>query len=214
MNTSIKHFVRLFIVAVIAVVTVNVTVADDVNPPAYRGDPLSVYAHWQNVPGTPFVELDPTDPTQFNYWDDSDPTTYLSTDYPLSIQAGPSSNNSYLFDLPNFVDDLPIKYLRIQVTWEGSGPAPTIFGLSGIDPTGPVDVAQVFSSPIALLPPGFFYQYHDFELKPNPDFERWAIQMPDNSLLIQVVADSISTVPEPATMALLGLGGLLLRKRR
>ena len=77
MKTQLQKHVQIFAVVAIAVLTFNAAVADDVNPPAYRGDPLSVYAHWQNVPGTPLVQLDPTDPTQFNSWDDSDPSTYL-----------------------------------------------------------------------------------------------------------------------------------------
>ena len=198
-------------VAIVAL-TFNVTLGDDLNPAPYRGDPLSVYAHWQLDPaGTNSLVLDPTDLTQFNSVDDSDLTTFLD---PLPVSAvvtGPD----YQFDLPNFVDDLPIKYMRLQVTWLNDLTPPPIVGLSAYDPTGTVTSSVVFSSPVLTVDPaaGIFYQYHDIEFKPNPDFERWIIISP-NSQLVQVVADTVSTVPEPATMMLLGLGSLLLRKRK
>ena len=62
MNTHKKQFAHILIVAAIAAVTVNVTFADDLNPAPYRGDPLSVYAHWTNIPGTPLLELNPAEP--------------------------------------------------------------------------------------------------------------------------------------------------------
>ena len=93
---------------------------------------------------------------------------------------------------------------------------PAVVGLSAFDPTGTVTSSVVFSSPVLTVDPAaaIYYQYHDIEFKPNPDFERWLIISP-NAPIIQVVADTVSTVPEPATLSLLTLGSLaLLRKRK
>ena len=102
MKTQIKNHVRILIVVAIAALIVNVTLADDLNPPAYRGDPLSVYAHWQDpLDGTLDLHL-----TGFAAVDDvGDPTTTLD---PLPVSAvvnGPD----YQFDLPNWIDKMPRK---------------------------------------------------------------------------------------------------------
>jgi len=212
MYTQIKNQVRFLIVVAIAALTVNISLADDLNPPAYRGDPLSVYAHWQLDPaGTSSLVLDPTNPAQYNWVDDSDPTTFLDLLPVSAVVTGPD----YQFDLPNFVDDLPIKHMRLQVTWLNDPTPLPIIGLSGIDSSGPVTSTVVFTSPVLTVDPaaGIFYQYHDIEFKPNPDAERWVIISP-NAQLVQVVADTVSTVPEPATLSLLALGSLGLLRRR
>jgi hypothetical protein len=213
MKTQIQKHVQMIAVIAITVFTLNVALADDLNPPTYRGDPLSVFAHWQLDPtGTNALVLNPADPTQYDWVDDSDPATFLD---PLPVSAvvtGPD----YQFDLPNFVDDLPIKYMRLQVTWLNDPTPLPIVGLSAFDPTGTVTSSVVFSSPVLTVDPAaaIYYQYHDIEFKPNPDFERWVIISP-NAPIIQVVADTVSTVPEPATLSLIALGSLaFLRKRK
>lgn len=214
MNTQTQKYVRLLAAAVIAAFIVNVTFADDLNPAAYLGDPLSVHAHWKLIPGTVFLDL-----VDFSTVDDSDPATTLDPLPPSGLVEPVSdptgTSKAYQFDLPNWVDDLPVKYMRIQLTWAFSPIPPDIVGLSGIDSSGPVVVNSVFSSPV--LPgtdPTTLYQFHDFELYPNPDAERWLVVQPDNAQLVQVVVDTVSTVPEPATLSLLGAGGVLLRRRR
>jgi hypothetical protein len=201
-----KKHVHFLAIAAIAAFTINISLADDLNPPAYRGDPLSVYAHWQGAPGTPFLLLD-----NFNAVDNADPLTFLDPLQPPPLVLGPD----YLFELPNFVDDLPIKYMRLQLTWELDPAGPDIIDIFGEDSGGLVSGNIVYTSPLLTVDPAaaIFYQYYDIEFKPNPDLERWFIISP-NAPLVQVVVDTVSTVPEPATMILLGLGGLLIRKRK
>lgn len=202
-----KHFAHILIVAAIAAVTVNATFADDLNPAPYRGDPLSVYGHWQNIDGTANLTM-----TEFLFVDDADPTTTLDplapTDYVI-----PTPDHVYEFALPNWIDTMPIKYMRLQLTWIGDPTEPLDIPISGVEGTTGVPGNIVFTSPVVATPVGF-YQYYDIEFKPNPDAERWLVILPDTNLLVQAVADTVSTVPEPATMVLLGFGGLLLRKRR
>ena len=210
MNTQITHHVQFIVIAALVVLSFNAARADDLNPPDFRDDPLSVYAHWEQIPGTPFLEL-----TGYNSVDDTDPDTTLYPMNPPDI-IEPEDNN-YEFYLPNFIDKLPIKYMRLQLTWEGSDLPLDVIGLAGSDGINPVYGNIVYSSPVTTLADPtaiLYYQYHDIEFEPNPDQERWLVHVTDDVQLVQAVADTVSTVPEPATLLLLGIGGLVLQRRR
>ena len=205
--------------AAVAAFTVNVTLGDDLNPPSYRGGPLSVHGHWQLDPATNNLVL-----IAFSSVDDADPSTTLHPLLPENIvepQDAPDGiSKEYKLHLPNFIDDLPIKHMRLQLTWAFTPDPPTIIDISGVEGTSTVPGTIVSTSPVTPLPPtpplslDTFYQYYDIEFTPNPDIERWTVVLPPNGLLVQAVADTISTVPEPSTLALLSLGSLtFLRKR-
>ena len=216
METQIKNHVRMLVVVAVAALTLNVAFADDLNPPVYRGDPLSVYAHWQlGTTGTNDLVLNPANPAEYNWVDDSDPTTFLSSLLPSDIVTGPD----YQFQLPNFIDKMPVKYMRLQLTWQTDPAVPptplTILGPSGEESGSPVAGNIVFSSAIipVVADGSIVYQYHDIEFYPNPDWERWAIISP-NEPLVQVVVDTVSTIPEPATLSMLAFGSLALFRKR
>ena len=183
---------------------------DDRNPPSYRGEPLSVYTHW-SADASSLLSLD-----EFSWVDDNDPSTYLSS-IPPYVGMDPATG-TYDFRIPNFVDELPIKYLRIQLTWTGTTQPPLSLVSTGFDGSNPVPgVVTSASTPLVFTQPDGGYQYFDIEYKPNPDFEQIRVQLPPDAFLDQVVIDSISTVPEPAALGLLICGGLgiaVLRRRR
>ena len=207
MNTRIKKLVQYTAIAVIVALSGPVTLGDDLNPPDYRGDPLSVHAHWNVIPGTPFLEL-----TDFSWQDDADPGTTL---HPLRPPdpVEPTGDKDYQFDLPNWIDEMPVKYMRLQLTWMFIPDEPTI-DISGVDGIDPVPGNIVFTSPVENVAPETYYQYYDIEFYPNPDVERWTVFLPDSAELVQTVADTVSTIPEPATLSVLGLGSLVLLRRR
>jgi len=65
-----------------------------------------------------------------------------------------------------------------------------------------------------LLPSGYMYARWGITIEPNPTGETIYIQPSFCSLYVdEIVVDTIC-IPEPATIALLGLGGLILLKRR
>lgn len=184
----------------------NYAAADDLNPPLYRGDPLSVHAHWGIDVNGVFTLL------QFWWIPNNDPSINLYPIPPFYV-SNPSSGY-YDFRIPNFVDQEPIKYLRLQLTWHGTTQPPLSITSSaweaGNSLTGVVTFA---SNPVIFTQPVGGYQYFDIQYQPNPDFENLQIHLPIGATLTQVVVDSISTVPEPSTLALLALGYLPLAIR-
>jgi hypothetical protein len=184
-------------------------VADDLNPPSYRGDPLSVFAEWQLIQGTTTLNL-----TQYNWVDDNDPSTTL---HPLQVSnpVSPNSANSYQFQLPNFIDTQPIKHLRLQITWINTPQLPLSIQTQAMDGVTTVIGTIVYAStPVSIAAIGGTYQYFDIDFVPNPDFERVLVNLPADAVLWQTVIDTVSTVPEPATLGLLALGGLMSIQRK
>lgn len=213
MKTSMNKGIGLLLVwTTLSVVGLSWAPAhgDDRNPPPYRGEPLSVHAHWLVDPSGLFVL------SEFSWADDDDPSTYLSPLTP-SVLIDPAAG-VYGFEVPNFVDELPIKLLRIQLTWTGTTQPPLFLASIGIDGGNAVPGVVTFAStPLVFTQPPGGYQYFDIEYKPNPDFEQIRVQLPPDVSLDQVVIDSISTVPEPAASGLLiwgGMGITALRRRR
>jgi hypothetical protein len=212
MNTQKNHISLTWLaIAVVLVFSVNYARADDLNPPTYRGDPLSVYGHWNLIPGSTILNL-----TGSSWVDDSDPTTTLHP-LPFSNPVQPVAPGQYQFQLPNWIDTLPIKYMRVQLTWEGDLNPPISLASQAQDGVNTVWGSINYISPLQTDAAGIkAYQYFDLIFQPNPDFERINVVLNPNSVLSQVVVDTVSTVPEPATLLLLSIGGVLglFKKRR
>jgi hypothetical protein len=206
MKTQANNYVKFIAVAAVLAFSCGTVLGDDLTPPPWRGNPLSVMGEWQLILGSTILNQ-----TQWNTV--GSPGINL---YPLAppAQVMPASGNVYDLLLPNFVDNMPIKYMRLQLTWSNSGPPINVFSqaLDGVNSIlGTITFASV---PVLNTAGNGFYQYYDIEFLPNPDFERVLVQLPAGGLMTQIVIDTVSTVPEPATMAILGLGSLALRIRR
>lgn len=117
------------------------------------------------------------------------------------------------FEVDNVVDFQPFKDLRIQVTHSAIGegePRPEVVAMEAFDnETGNnVSTTRVF---VENFGDGFTLE--QWRLEPNPDFETFSLEIPSETTIDQIVIDSQS-VPEPATVSMLGLGGLALLRRR
>lgn len=188
--------------------TWNAVQADDLNSPRYRGDDLSVFVHWAGQTGLP-------QEPEWNWVDDNDPSTYLFPEMAPSFSSVDDplgTGTQYQFLVPNIVDELPLKLLRVQLTWEGTTAPPILIDPIGAEGSAGVNGVVTFAStPNVYTQPDGGYQYFDIEFRPNPDYEWINVTLPENAELVQVVIDSISTVPEPATLVLLALGTFAVR---
>ncbi|MFN3167048.1 MAG: PEP-CTERM sorting domain-containing protein [Phycisphaeraceae bacterium] len=123
------------------------------------------------------------------------------------------------FRVPNWIDEEPLKIIRVQITYAPAptGGSPFIDEIIPFDSTAPIDsIANVgvFDGPIAGDPAGRHHRLEIWEIEPNPDFESIRVVVPAGVLVDQVVIDTISTVPEPASLSLLALGALSARRHR
>lgn len=110
--------------------------------------------------------------------------------------------------LPNSPQENPIKEIWLQITYS----AGSIDRKPEIQTQPEYATMQVMQSTVVDA-----LYYHDvikITLNPNPT-EEWIYLLPrDCTLYIdEIVVDTIC-IPEPMTIAILGLGGLLLRKRK
>ena len=111
-------------------------------------------------------------------------------------------------DLPNFIDPLPLKLMRIQMRFGSpvSGDSLSI-SVSASDPL-PTDDLIVGGS----LGDSSWH-YIDVEIRPNPDSEQIIIYGGSGPSLYEVEIDTVS-LPEPATLGLVLMGGLAILRRR
>jgi len=173
----------------------NALLADDVEPAPYRGDPNSVLAKFD-------LTMSPASLDSFS--EGANPTFPLSTVSP-GIDEDLTGTPFYQVTLPNYIDDLPLKRMRIQYSWFGQqGDAQTV--TINVSPNVGGSIQLVDSIPPLPVPgvTNAFYRWDDFTIYPNPDFEAIQVEFV-NADPRWLVFDTISTVPEPSTVALSAL---------
>lgn len=173
--------------------------------PNYRGDPNSIFACFDWVTNNP---PGPWDLTAF---------VPVGTEYPLDMTQPSASDNgqdvTILF--PNFIDPLPVKFMRIALYFDGAVDISNIVvQVNAFDPLGAAAI-ETFRTPGSSNA-----HYIDFEIRPNPDWEEIFIfgSTPDNVIpgnLLRICIDTVS-VPTPGAIGLLSAGGLVavFRRRR
>ena len=193
--------------------------------PDYRFAPLSVYADFDGTGSGPHSsDTLPSSPSVFASFHDGNPDHQLYWDVEPGLMLADSPDGGFIItvDLPNFVDELPEKHLRVHIWWTGLADDLTfpevaeVTGISDVDGSGAGTAQHAGSSPVQpFTQPDGGYQYHDWILFPNPDWESISISVPEGLEIDRIVVDTVS-IPEPTTLGLLGAGAavFLLRRRR
>lgn len=201
MNTRTRFVSALAFAATLT--AAPATLAGDPFAPDYRGDPNSVFACFDWVTNNP-----PGDwaLTGFQRVDDI---------YPFDMTAPSAFDNGQDVTvlLPNFIDPLPVKFMRIALYFDGAVDISNIqIQVNAFDPLGAAAI-ETFRTPGSANA-----HYIDFEIRPNPDWEEIFIfgstaanVIPGN--LLQIKIDTVS-VPSPGSIGLFAAGSLLAVSRR
>jgi len=220
------------VVAVALLAAAPLALAEDLMPPNYRGLEGSTCQEWDFMTsGDPAVlgfypEPDGSSGITNNPYDTPmawvhGPEAWWSDGFgPPGSSGGSWSDFSYMeFYVPNR-PNMPAdswKAVRVQVTYFdpfGGGLPPFIEVAPEVGTAEETFVGEVID-----LGEDWFFIYEDWHLEPNPDAEWVYIQNPGatnplpNYAISEVVIDTIC-VPEPATLALVGLGAAALAARR
>lgn len=201
------------VLVAVAGVSASWAVADDLNPPTWRGQPHSTFQHWTFPPNNPSGQPDE--------WVNPNGTPIMSTTDNAQYFAefggrigvwGFPGDNHLRFDVPNHDNpDAAYKVIWVQVTWFGAG----LPGVDGI--TSSETPLNLVGDPHTIqLADGWFHTTWELTVKECPDFETiWVRNLnPTGAPLYidQVVIDTIC-VPAPAS-GLLALAGLVFAGRR
>ncbi len=204
MTASIKRTLLVLIAGGLLLGAASAAQADPPDyAPDYRGDDNSVHAIFSRIgPGVPWnVDLFDT----------------VINGYPLSQLPAMTVDDETdtVVQLPNFIDPLPVKHMRLQLTFDGEVDREFLsISILAQDAEAPTDWFVVDSSPPGVAN----VHYLDIDIYPNPDSEAITIYgapevgiFPGN--LYQIEIDTVS-VPEPASMGLLLAGAAVLLKKR
>ncbi|MHC4623781.1 MAG: PEP-CTERM sorting domain-containing protein [Planctomycetota bacterium] len=210
---------RSAILLVGVLLVANVAWAEDYNPPPWqRGGPGTTYQRWEFGTNTrtpaPDEILNENPATGLEVFGAAPGTVYMPTATPADgVPEGSGvwkvGSTGYIeITIDNFDQANPYKEIWLQLTWWAEE-NPVIYA------TVPGGTGELWPEVVDSQTPGWNLATYKWHIEPNPDSETIFITPGLCALYVtEIVIDTIC-VPEPATLCLLGLGGLfLLRKRR
>ena len=212
-----RKLAALAIVALLA----PLALADDLNPPPWERITTegTTFQHWESwfdwyVPGEEYLadtEYNPygtpavMDPNGYSEvlseYEGRDDVLHVSEGWWLEVM------------LPNTDTANPVKevYLQWVWHWDGLPDYPEVYDLYGTIDSWEIEVLD--SYPFAETE-GWWYEWIKITIYPNVDFEEIDIWPVNDDLYIDQLVIDTRCIPEPASLALLGIGGMMLLRRR
>ena len=191
---------------------------DLTDPPWTRGSEGTTYQQWEfgdaslNPPPDYASDPYPLEPgPAMTIPDDWPDAAYLPSHLDMAgvwmLESKDSPLGEIRVTIQNYDEENPFKYIWMQITYAAEEAAPPLVL------TNPGWTQMVVSDPTPMG--DHWYVTYDITLEPNPPSEIILIQPNACTTYIdEIVIDTIC-IPEPVTVCFLGLGALvLLRKRR
>lgn len=212
---------RLLIVVLMVLGLTGFALADDFQPPEFRGDPLSVMVEWDfKTDFTP--NLMDIRPDQLNVVGDGvhplgDAYTHAHATQSVFWQVDPDDpqdGRAYTLEQPgqidfflvNWTDPYPYKHIWIQITYGGEG-VPFVSEVVGPNPGTNTWTDPTYGQPVDNFPVDPIHRIEYWVLQPNPDREHIYLEIPPFTWVDQIVIDTVST-PSPVTVEQDTWGGI------
>jgi len=130
--------------------------------------------------------------------------------------VGLDNPNAIVLDVPNWIDEEPLKIVRIQISYTGPAPATTVQGFVDANSFVHGDSESLISSVSGTTTDGLLNHVVDeWHLTPNPDWEAITVFTQAGTFIDQIVIDTIS-LPEPISLVMVAapLAAMVLLRRR